>query len=295
MGIDPITAGIGASVLGGIGQASAANKAAKAQKAASDQQVQLYRDIYNDTTERFQPFYDSGTNALAAYNYELGIGPRPTFGGTAPAITTIEGKGPTTLGDPRFALFGGGRSGGRENAPTPTQNPGMPTRYSVNGQMFDTMDAAQAYANANRTGGTAYSGYTKTPGYDFRLNQGLDAIQSSAAARGGLYSGAAMRDILKYGQDYATGEYTNYLARLAGMTDTGVAAAGNQANAGANMGAGVGSALASRGNASAAGAIGMGNAFSGGLQNVLGYMNYQQNLNGGGMTSSPRPQPNPWY
>jgi len=40
---------------------------------------------------------------------------------------------------------------------------------------------------------------------------------------------------------------------------------------------------------------GVGNAFNGGLQNVLGYMNYQQNLNGGGMTSSPRPQPNPWY
>lgn len=282
-----------AGLAGGLMQASAANKAAKAQTRAADQQVQLYRDIYNDTTERFQPFYDSGTNALAAYNYELGIGPRPTFGGTAPTITTIEGKGPTTLGDPRFAR--GGKSGDRENAPPPTQTPGMPTRYSVNGQMFDTMDAAQAYANANKTGGTAYSGYTKTPGYDFRLNQGLDAIQSSAAARGGLYSGAAMRDALKYGQDYATGEYTNYLARLAGMTDTGVAAAGNQANAGANMGAGVGSALASRGNASAAGAIGMGNAFNGGLQNVLGYMNYQQNLNGGGMTSSPRPQPNPWY
>ena len=284
-----------AGLAGGLMQASAANKAAKAQTRAADQQVQLYRDIYNDTTERFQPFYDSGTNALAAYNYELGIGPRPTFGGTAPTITTIEGKGPTTLGDPRFVRGGGGKSGDRENAPTPTQTPGMPTRYSVNGQMFDTMDAAQAYANANKTGGTEYGGYTKTPGYDFRLNQGLDAIQSSAAARGGLYSGAAMRDILKYGQDYATGEYTNYLARLAGMTDTGVAAAGNQANAGANMGAGVGGALASRGNASAAGAIGMGNAFSGGLQNVLGYMNYQQNLNGGGMTSSPRPQPNPWY
>ena len=281
-----------AGLAGGLMQASAANKAAKAQTRAADQQVQLYRDIYNDTTERFQPFYDSGTNALAAYNYELGIGPRPTFGGTAPTITTIEGKGPTTLGDPRFAR--GGKSGDRENAPRP-QTPGMPTRYSVNGQMFDTMDAAQAYANAHKTGGTEYGGYTKTPGYDFRLNQGLDAIQSSAAARGGLYSGAAMRDALKYGQDYATGEYTNYLARLAGMTDTGVAAAGNQANAGANMGAGVGSALASRGNASAAGAIGMGNAFNGGLQNVLGYMNYQQNLNGGGMTSSPRPPANPWY
>lgn len=300
MGIDPITAGIGASVLGGIGQASAANKAAKAQKAASDQQVQLYRDIYNDTTKRFQPFYDAGTNALAAYNYELGIGPRPTFGGTAPTITTIEGKGPTTLGDPRFSSGGGvgfppQGNQDRRQPPASSQTPGTPTRYSVNGQIFDTLEAAQAYANANKTGGTEYGGYTKTPGYDFRLNQGLDAIQSSAAARGGLYSGAAMRDALKYGQDYATGEYTNYLARLAGMTDTGVAAAGNQANAGANMGAGVGSALASRGNASAAGAIGVGNAFNGGLQNVLGYMNYQQNLNGGGMTSSPRPQPNPWY
>ena len=122
--------GLGGALL----QGASANKAAKAQTRAADQQVQLYRDIYNDTTERFQPFYDSGTNALAAYNYELGIGPRPTFGGTAPTITTIEGKGSTTLGDPRFVRGGGGKSGDRENAPAPTQTPGMPTRYSVNGQ-----------------------------------------------------------------------------------------------------------------------------------------------------------------
>ena len=287
MGLDPITAGIGASVIGGIGQASAAKKAAKAQTRSADQQVQLYRDIYDDTTERFAPFYGAGTNALSAYNYELGLGPRPTFGGTAPAVQTIPGVG-GTAGSPLVNggwRFGRDDSSQRGNMATASRaggaaSPATPTRYGVNGQIFDTMEAAQAYADANKTGGMDYGGYTRTPGYDFRLNQGIDAIQAGAAARGGLYSGAAMKALQQHGQDYATGEYTNYLARLAGMTDTGVAAAGNQANAGANMGAGVAGALGAKGNASAAGAIGVGNAFSGGIDNILGYMAYKNGSNG---------------
>lgn len=153
--------------------------------------------------------------------------------------------------------------------------------FRVGGKTFGTMEEAQAYANSNATGGRAYGGFTKTPGYDFRMQTGMDALQSSAAARGGLYSGAAMRDALKFGQDYGSNEYGNYLARLGARADTGLNAATMSGNASQQAAAGVSNALGNIGNAQAAGAIGMGNAFTGGIQNALGAWNYQRNLNAG--------------
>lgn len=127
-----------------------------------------------------------------------------------------------------------------------------------------------------------YGGYTKTPGYDFRLQQGMDALQSSAAARGGLYSGAAMRDALKFGQDYGTNEYGNYLARLGARADAGMGAAQMSGEASQQAAAGVSNALGNIGNARAAGAIGVGNAITGGIQNGLGVWNYQKQMQAAG-------------
>lgn len=137
--------------------------------------------------------------------------------------------------------------------------------------------------------GLTYGGYTKTPGYDFRMNQGLDALESSAAAKGGLYSGAAMRDALQYGQDYASSEYGNYLNRLGGMSDAGAAAAGNSTNANAQAAVGISNALGSIGNAQAAGAIGQGTAWQNALGNFMGMNNYQKQVTGnnGGFGNSP--------
>lgn len=51
------------------------------------------------------------------------------------------------------------------------------------------------------------SDFQKDPGYDFRMQQGQQALERSAAARGGLNSGGAMRALSRFGQDYASNEY----------------------------------------------------------------------------------------
>jgi len=53
------------------------------------------------------------------------------------------------------------------------------------------------------------------PGYRFRLNEGSDAMQRSAAARGVLRGGGTLQDILKYGQNFASSEYSNVWDRAA--------------------------------------------------------------------------------
>lgn len=65
--------GLGSAVIG----ASAANRAASAQSAAARNDLALKERIYNEQSKKFSPFLETGQNALAAYNSELGLGPRP--------------------------------------------------------------------------------------------------------------------------------------------------------------------------------------------------------------------------
>lgn len=51
------------------------------------------------------------------------------------------------------------------------------------------------------------------PGYNFRMSEGLKALDRQAAARGGLISGAALKAAQRYGQDLASQEYTNAFNR----------------------------------------------------------------------------------
>lgn len=52
-----------------------------------------------------------------------------------------------------------------------------------------------------------------SPGYRFRLGQGLQALDRTAAARGNALSGGATKAAERYAQDYASGEFQNAWAR----------------------------------------------------------------------------------
>ena len=127
------------------------------------------------------------------------------------------------------------------------------------------------------------------PGYNFRMAEGMKALERSAAARGLLQSGGTLKGIQQYGQNLASDEYQNafqrYLAqREASMepyrylTGVGQAAAAGQA---ANIGA-AGSNLAelatARGNINAQSAIGSANAYGGALNTLAqGALSYAAN------------------
>jgi hypothetical protein len=51
------------------------------------------------------------------------------------------------------------------------------------------------------------------PGYAFRMSEGMKGLERSAAARGGLLSGATMKGIQRYGQDLASQEFQNAFNR----------------------------------------------------------------------------------
>ena len=82
-----------------------------------------------------------------------------------------------------------------------------------------------------------------TPGYQFLMNEGLQSIDRSAAARGLAGSGAAVKGATRYASGLAEQTYNNRIQQLSGAAGLGAQSTGQQAQtAGA-----LGSALATLG------------------------------------------------
>lgn len=156
------------------------------------------------------------------------------------------------------------------------------------------------------------------PGYQFRLQQGMSALNNTAAAKGNLLSANTLQSQQKFGQDYASNEYgnvynramqdymnqfnifnsnqSNQYNRLAGLAGAGQnaantlgqlgqGAANNIGNINMQSGQQVGQSLNNAGAAQASGYVGGANAWSQGLSgaaNGIGQGIMLQQLMGGG-------------
>lgn len=95
--------------------------------------------------------------------------------------------------------------------------------------------------------GGGSSDYLETPGYQFRLQEGVNALDRSASARGMLDSGAQRKALLDYGQSIGTDEYNQRLNRLGTLAGFGSSAMGQVSNLGSQAATGYGNALANSG------------------------------------------------
>ena len=147
------------------------------------------------------------------------------------------------------------------------------------------------------------SSFQTSPGYQFRMDEGLKATGNSNNARNGSYSGATLKALARFGQDTASNEYGNWFNqsnvdrnfvagqgqdafnrftgnqdrqynRLAGISGSGQTATNNVNAAGAAYAQNAGNTLQGIGNAGAAGTIGSANAWGNGLSSIANQ--YQQ-------------------
>lgn len=156
--------------------------------------------------------------------------------------------------------------------------------------------------------GTPFSqtNWQQDPGYAFRLAEGQRALDRSAAARGGLISGNALKAAQRYGQDMGSQEYMNAFNRyyrereamlnplqsLAGVGQTTAQSLGGAAQStGANLsnlasatGASSANALLAQGNARASAYGGYGQAIGQGLQGLYQNWGNISSFFGGGNT-----------
>ena len=117
-----------------------------------------------------------------------------------------------------------------------------------------------------------------TPGYDFRRSEGLKAVERSAASRGLLKSGTALKAIDRFAEGLASDEYNDYASRLQAIATGGQAATGSTAAAGDNASARIAAAYGSAGDARASSYINTGNAINQGIQNIASAYLWQQGM-----------------
>jgi len=68
--------------------------------------------------------------------------------------------------------------------------------------------------------------FTASPGYDFRLNQGIQGVAQSKAVNGLLRSGGALKAVNDYAQNTASDEYNRWFAQQQAIAGMGLQGAG---------------------------------------------------------------------
>ncbi len=134
--------------------------------------------------------------------------------------------------------------------------------------------------------------FQASPGVDYMMGQGVQALDRSAAARGMLGSGRQSKDLMRFGEGLGQQEWRNYIGDLSNLGNQGYSATGartgleTQGSTG-NLNANLGAEQAMFKNASTVpqGMIASQNAINSGMTGALGAANYglgQAQGSGGG-------------
>jgi hypothetical protein len=225
------------------------SSAAKGQKYAARLQDNYARNLYSATNAQGRPYREAGYTALAAMMDMSGLN-RGYFG---------TGGGSTMAPD------------GTTDYSRATGAPSGEVSTERWGSMIDPQLGKGSTILANRP---QYN-FEADPGYQFRLDQGKRQIENSAAARGGLLSGGALKGLTEYNQGFASNEYMNVYNRLASIA--GIGTAPNQAiGASSALIGAAGSNYAGAGMSRGSGYIGAGNAFSTGAGQYAQYTGWME-------------------
>lgn len=276
------------SVLGGALQSGSASNASGAQAAAEQAKIDEQRRQFDLSRSDYMPRIRTGNAALEKLAGMLGLGTPSTGGGgdysairqeLLPQYTTTT---PGTGGEWVLSNSGTGEGDLKE------WRAGTPATTTVNEAGLNSAIQSRMPVAGSTGGGELLKPFTGAslttePGYQFGLNQGMNALQSSQAAKGGLYSGAALKAANQYAQDYAGTKYNEAFNRdqaqknqaynmLTGVSSGGMAANNQVTASGQNAANQIGNALSSQGDARASGYLAQGNIWGNALnQGISAY------------------------
>jgi hypothetical protein len=261
---------VAAAVIGGVSAIGGALISSSAASSAADKQVQASREALaaqERADERRialqEPFRQGGMAAQNRLMTLLGLNPnagKPAVsgGGTPQTYQTPYGTFTVPAG-------GYGAASGYGGAPA----------TDANGIVVDSN--SPDFGKYARDFGM--QDFQQDPGYAFRLSEGQKAIERSAAARGGLQSGSALKAAARFGQDLGSQEYKNAFSRyqtnrsnqlnpLFGLMNTGIGAANNLTDIAGQQGQNRADAINAQGTYSASGTVASGNAWGNAFNSI---------------------------
>lgn len=245
-------AGVG-SVISSKSQSKAASQASDATLQASRENAALMREIYGQNKEVLNPFVQRGNVAGDHINALLGLG--GTIGGQqqggpatmslpqSPSMNALSNLPPAT----RQRNYGVGLSEDY-TLPRGTLHPGAWNTPPEQGGAMNRVPFAQNVpqgggSTPTQTGGgqtaqeaanAAFDIFRNSTGYQFRVNEGQDAMNSGFGASGTLQSGAALKALDDYRQNMASNEFGNYMSYLGNQQGVGLSAGSALAGVGQN-------------------------------------------------------------
>lgn len=132
-----------------------------------------------------------------------------------------------------------------------------------------------------------------SPAYQFQLQQGQQGVLNQDAASQGSLSGASLKDLLSFNQNYANTAFNNAFNqyqtqnqnvynRLSGLANIGEGAAANTATGASQFGQSIGSSMTNQGTALGAATVGASNSLGslGGLPWLLANQSNASTLQG---------------
>lgn len=284
-------------VIGAVGSLSSSYLGSKASKNAGKDATnaanaanQTQWNIYQDQVRRQQPFYDAGVAAQSRYMQLLGLSPTAS---TSTGSTGSTGSGQTGSSSAASNMTNGqyylaahpelkGTKWAKDEASLFQHFYKYGARSgAVWGPSANQMQSSTPSTSSAMTQQQAFDAFRNTPGYQFGLDQGMKAVQASAAARGGLNSGATLKALQRYGNDYADQQgYTPYMNRLSGLFGGAQTAASSMGQAGQNYAGAYGQNMNNASQARQQSTYNSANAWQQGL-NSLGYFANQYGTNNG--------------
>jgi hypothetical protein len=143
------------------------------------------------------------------------------------------------------SIFGGSKEQSSETTQSQSQsgNQAYPMlSQALGGQVSNGTNASNALSGLLGVGGdqaaaqAGFKNFQNSTGYQFGLDQGGQAITQNAATKGLLNSGATLRGLNTFGQNYANTQYGNYANQLQSLLSGGnqaasiIGSAGNQSS-----------------------------------------------------------------
>lgn len=249
----------GATVVGAGVSASSARSASRAQQrgadAATNESARQFDQTRNDLASG-RSLYNQSNNALARL---FGFG-MPEVEGEFDAAQYLRDN-PDVAADKYWGA-----------------NPEL--HYLEHGMREGRARPSTGGSPAIAAGAPDLSGFFTSPDYEFRRNEGMRGLERSAAARGGAFSGNALRALSEFNSNLASSEFGNYFNRLTTMAGLGSAATNQTAAYGAEHAANAGRNALAAGDARASGIIGQGNAIGQGISDLAGIYGYYRRPNG---------------
>lgn len=294
MGLGAVVGAVGA-IGGGLIAAGGAKDAANTSAAATDRSAQVQQDIYNQNKATLAPYVATGQPAMAQINNLLGLGTddpatvdwNAYANGNADLMAAYNAQPNSWVGqsindiraNPTMGTTLGAMGGIFGRAFGGNMGPGTKPDLATFAQQWQKQHGGDltAYTTPGQTAAQkAQAGldlFKNATGYNFRVNEGMNALNSGYAGAGTIKSGAAMKAAVDYGQGMASQEFGNYLNALGNQQGLGFSAASAQAGVGQSYANSLGNIYmqngANQANASLAKASALGNGLAG-VANIAG-------------------------